>query len=116
MTEPIVVDDENLTKEGIKEQANPTKSRICAFVAAIRLHVILEVSPCVEGFVSLGDAPLTVAGSDRLLDSTVIVCHFSVPRQGSIYYRTPFVGCWVLGRRREAAGRVVEAVTPVLAL
>jgi hypothetical protein len=47
VTEPIIVDDENLTKEGIKEpfpHSSPTKSRICAFVAAIRLHVILEVS------------------------------------------------------------------------
>jgi len=44
VTEPIIVDDENLTKEGVKDQSSPTKSRICAFVAAIRLHVILEVS------------------------------------------------------------------------
>jgi hypothetical protein len=44
VTEPIIVDDENLTKEGVKDQTSPTKSRICAFVAAIRLHVILEVS------------------------------------------------------------------------
>ena len=36
------MDDENLTHEGVTEQADPTKSRICAFVAALRLHVVLE--------------------------------------------------------------------------
>lgn len=43
VTEPAVVDDENLTDDGIKEQVDGDKSRMCAFVAAIRLHVILEV-------------------------------------------------------------------------
>ncbi len=43
VTEPNIVDDENLTPEGVKDQSNETTSRICAFVAAIRLHVILEV-------------------------------------------------------------------------
>ena len=53
VTEPLIVDDESLTSEGIKEQSNETNSRICAFVAAIRLHVILEVSGlhlCIMGF------------------------------------------------------------------
>ncbi|ORY29534.1 fungal-specific transcription factor domain-domain-containing protein [Naematelia encephala] len=42
VTEPMIVDDENLSTDGVKEQANQDTSRICAFVAAIRLHVILE--------------------------------------------------------------------------
>ncbi|WVQ73797.1 hypothetical protein IAR50_003378 [Cryptococcus sp. DSM 104548] len=42
VTEPIVVDDENLVPEGIKDEAINPKSRMCAFVATIRLHVILE--------------------------------------------------------------------------
>lgn len=42
VTEPIIVDDENLTPDGVKEQGNESTSRIGAFVAAIRLHVILE--------------------------------------------------------------------------
>lgn len=44
MTEPLIVDDDYLTPEGVKEQPNEMKSRLNAFVAAIRLHVILEVS------------------------------------------------------------------------
>lgn len=46
VTEPLIVDDEHLTPDGVTEQSNETnetKSRLCAFVAAIRLHVILEV-------------------------------------------------------------------------
>ncbi|ODO06347.1 nuclear protein [Cryptococcus wingfieldii CBS 7118] len=42
VTEPIIVDDENLVPEGIKDDAINPKSRMCAFVATIRLHVILE--------------------------------------------------------------------------
>ena len=44
VTEPLIVDDDYLTSEGVKEQPNEMKSRLNAFVAAIRLHVILEVS------------------------------------------------------------------------
>jgi hypothetical protein len=40
--EPLIIDDDNLTVEGAKEQPNPETSRLCAFVAAIRLHVVLE--------------------------------------------------------------------------
>lgn len=43
VTEPLIVDDENLTPEGIKDESIDSKSRMCAFVATIRLHVILEV-------------------------------------------------------------------------
>lgn len=42
VTEPLIVDDENLTEDGALEQLNPETSRMCAFVAAIRLHVVLE--------------------------------------------------------------------------
>ncbi|WWC98933.1 hypothetical protein V866_005827 [Kwoniella sp. B9012] len=44
VTEPMIVDDENLTAEGVKDESSGSdpKSRMCAFVAAIRLHVILE--------------------------------------------------------------------------
>ncbi|KAL0242352.1 hypothetical protein I308_105981 [Cryptococcus tetragattii IND107] len=42
VTEPLIVDDENLTPEGIKDESINSKSRMCAFVATIRLHVILE--------------------------------------------------------------------------
>ncbi|WWC60002.1 uncharacterized protein I303_102565 [Kwoniella dejecticola CBS 10117] len=42
VTEPLIVDDENLTAEGIKDESIDSQSRMCAFVAAIRLHVILE--------------------------------------------------------------------------
>lgn len=42
VTEPMIIDDENLTEEGAVEQSNPETSRMCAFVAAIRLHVVLE--------------------------------------------------------------------------
>ncbi|WWC87490.1 uncharacterized protein L201_002380 [Kwoniella dendrophila CBS 6074] len=42
VTEPLIVDDENLTAEGIKDESIDEQSRMCAFVAAIRLHVILE--------------------------------------------------------------------------
>lgn len=44
VTEPIIVDDEDLTPDGIKERGKENNSRMCAFVATIRLHVILEVS------------------------------------------------------------------------
>jgi hypothetical protein len=43
VTEPIIVDDEDLSPDGIKERGKENNSRMCAFVAAIRLHVILEV-------------------------------------------------------------------------
>ena len=42
VTEPLIVDDDYLTPEGVTDQPNETKSRLNAFVAAIRLHVILE--------------------------------------------------------------------------
>ncbi|WVO17977.1 hypothetical protein L204_105675 [Cryptococcus depauperatus] len=42
VTEPSTVDDENLNPEGIKDESINLKSRMCAFVATIRLHVILE--------------------------------------------------------------------------
>ncbi|WVQ78679.1 hypothetical protein IAT38_000766 [Cryptococcus sp. DSM 104549] len=42
VTEPLIVDDENLSPEGIKDESIDSQSRMCAFVAAIRLHVILE--------------------------------------------------------------------------
>lgn len=47
MTEPLIVDDEQLTPDGVTPdtlgtKGNEHKSRLCAFVAAIRLHVILE--------------------------------------------------------------------------
>ncbi|OXG10050.1 nuclear protein [Cryptococcus neoformans Tu401-1] len=42
VTEPLIVDDENLSPEGIKDESINSKSRMCAFVATIRLHVILE--------------------------------------------------------------------------
>ncbi|WRT65459.1 uncharacterized protein IL334_002402 [Kwoniella shivajii] len=42
VTEPLIVDDENLTAEGIKDESIDSQSRMCAFVATIRLHVILE--------------------------------------------------------------------------
>ena len=45
VTEPIIVDDEDLSPDGIKERGKENNSRMCAFVAAIRLHVILEVCP-----------------------------------------------------------------------
>lgn len=45
VTEPIIVDDEDLSPDGIKERGKENNSRMCAFVATIRLHVILEVSP-----------------------------------------------------------------------
>jgi hypothetical protein len=50
VTEPLIVDDENLSTEGVKEQRNPETSRMCAFVAAIRLHVVLEgvIDACVS--------------------------------------------------------------------
>jgi hypothetical protein len=44
VTEPIIVDDEDLSPDGIKERGKENNSRMCAFVATIRLHVILEVS------------------------------------------------------------------------
>ncbi|BEJ16489.1 hypothetical protein CspHIS471_0510940 [Cutaneotrichosporon sp. HIS471] len=40
--EPLIIDDDNLTVDGAKEQPNPETSRLCAFVAAIRLHIVLE--------------------------------------------------------------------------
>lgn len=50
VTEPMIVDDENLTAEGVQEQQNPETSRMCAFIAAIRLHVVLEgvIDACVQ--------------------------------------------------------------------
>ncbi|OCF45041.1 nuclear protein [Kwoniella heveanensis CBS 569] len=42
VTEPLIVDDENLGPEGVKDESIDAQSRIGAFVAAIRLHVILE--------------------------------------------------------------------------
>lgn len=48
VTEPLIVDDEQLTPDGVvadengQSKSNEHKSRLCAFVAAIRLHVILE--------------------------------------------------------------------------
>ena len=43
--EPLIVDDENLTNEGVKPSTTSGNSRMEAFVATIRLHVILEVGP-----------------------------------------------------------------------
>ncbi|KAK8861354.1 hypothetical protein IAR55_002173 [Kwoniella newhampshirensis] len=42
VTEPLIVDDENLTPEGIKDDPMDSQSRMGAFVATIRLHVVLE--------------------------------------------------------------------------
>lgn len=42
MPEPVILDDEYITKDGLGVQPDNSKSRICAFVAAIRLHVVLE--------------------------------------------------------------------------
>ncbi|WWD16743.1 hypothetical protein CI109_101174 [Kwoniella shandongensis] len=42
VTEPLIVDDENLTPEGIKDESMDSQSRMGAFVATIRLHVVLE--------------------------------------------------------------------------
>lgn len=55
MTEPIIVDDEDLSPDGITERGKENNSRMCAFVATIRLHVILEVSLHIQG---------TAAGAD----------------------------------------------------
>lgn len=38
----MILDDQYITAEGLGEQPEGSKSRICAFVAAIRLHVVLE--------------------------------------------------------------------------
>lgn len=43
MTEPLIVDDEDLSADRINERGKENNSRMCAFVAAIRLHVVLEV-------------------------------------------------------------------------
>lgn len=40
--EPVILDDEYIRKDGLGVQPDNSKSRICAFVAAIRLHVVLE--------------------------------------------------------------------------
>jgi hypothetical protein len=40
--EPVILDDEYITKDGLGHQPDSGKSRICAFVAAIRLHIVLE--------------------------------------------------------------------------
>lgn len=42
VSEPMILDDQYITAEGLGEQPEGSKSRICAFVAAIRLHVVLE--------------------------------------------------------------------------
>jgi hypothetical protein len=41
--EPLQIDDEYLTKEKILEQPAGHQTRLSAFVAVIRLHVVLEV-------------------------------------------------------------------------
>lgn len=42
--EPLQVDDEFITKDKIMEQPASHQTRLSAFVAVIRLHVVLEVS------------------------------------------------------------------------
>lgn len=42
--EPLQVDDEFITKDKILEQPASHQTRLSAFVAVIRLHVVLEVS------------------------------------------------------------------------
>lgn len=41
--EPLQIDDEYLTKEKILDQPPNHQTRLSAFVAVIRLHVVLEV-------------------------------------------------------------------------
>ena len=76
VTEPLIVDDENLTPEGIKDeaQANETTSRICAFVAAIRLHVILE------GVLDAATQPSTFPTSSFLARAASIIARRSAPQ------------------------------------
>lgn len=42
VSEPLVLDDEYIMADGLGVQPEGSQSRICAFVAAIRLHVVLE--------------------------------------------------------------------------
>jgi hypothetical protein len=42
VSEPMVLDDEFITKDGLLPQPEGRQSRMCAFVAAIRVHVVLE--------------------------------------------------------------------------
>jgi hypothetical protein len=44
----IIVDDEDLSADRINERGKENNSRMCAFVAAIRLHVVLEVCSSVS--------------------------------------------------------------------
>lgn len=47
--EPLQIDDEYITKDGILDQPKNTQTRLSAFVAVIRLHVVLEgvIDACV---------------------------------------------------------------------
>ena len=58
--EPLIVDDENLTATGIKESGKTSNSRMEAFVATIRLHVVLE------GILDIGSKASSFPGSPFL--------------------------------------------------
>lgn len=68
VTEPMIIDDENLSADGAKEQKNPEQSRMCAFVAAIRLHVVLEgvIDSCVH--------PSSFPSSPFLAQASATIC------------------------------------------
>ena len=78
VSEPIILDDEHITAEGLGEQPEGNKSRICAFVAAIRLHVVLEgvvspVSPLLSPSVCYAD----LLESISQLDGSIIPSDFA---------------------------------------
>ncbi|KAL1410219.1 hypothetical protein Q8F55_004224 [Vanrija albida] len=67
VTEPLIVDDENLTVDGVKEQQNPETSRLCAFVFTIRLHIVLE------GVIDSAVQPAAFSGSSFLAQASAVI-------------------------------------------
>ncbi|EIW69098.1 hypothetical protein TREMEDRAFT_11471, partial [Tremella mesenterica DSM 1558] len=71
VTEPLIVDDDSLTPEGVKEPVDETTSRMCAFVSAVRLHVILE------GVLDAATQPSTFPTSPFLAKAAAIIARRS---------------------------------------
>ena len=67
VTEPLIVDDEDLSADGVKERGNANNSRMCAFVAAIRLHVVLE------GVIDAATQPSTFPTSPFLVQAANVI-------------------------------------------
>ncbi len=108
VTEPLQIDDDYLTATAILEQPVGHQSRLSAFVAVMRLHVVLEgvIDSCVR--------PSAFTGSSFLSEAATVISKRS-PRSDSLVEEEALLTRWVntLDKHWRYDAETVESRDPI---